>query len=90
MEAYGNKTPDTLFYLAHQISLCRISARECEGVVDEFGRAWGCERLYVADASVLPSASGVNPMITIMAICKRIGCAIIKDLAVDKQEMARM
>ena len=45
-----------------------MSAVEKEGVVDPTGRVWGTEGLYVADASVFPSASGVNPMVTNMAI----------------------
>ncbi|KAJ4204966.1 hypothetical protein NW759_014775 [Fusarium solani] len=90
MEAHGNKTPGTSFCSAHQMSSCRMSAKESEGVVDEFGKVWGCEGLYVADASVLPSASGVNPMVTIMAICERIGSVIAKDLALERQETARI
>ncbi|UPK96886.1 hypothetical protein LCI18_007821 [Fusarium solani-melongenae] len=90
MEAHGNKTPETPFCSAHQMSSCRMSAKESEGVVDEFGKVWGYEGLYVADASVLPSASGVNPMVTIMAICERIGSAIAKELALERQETARI
>ncbi|KAL6351779.1 hypothetical protein LRP88_14927 [Fusarium phalaenopsidis] len=90
MEAHGNKTPETSFCSAHQMSSCRMSAKESEGVVDEFGKVWGFEGLYVADASVLPSASGVNPMVTIMAICERIGSTIAKDLALERQETARI
>ncbi|RSL86266.1 hypothetical protein CEP51_002915 [Fusarium floridanum] len=90
MEAHGNKTPETPFCSAHQMSSCRMSTRQSEGVVDEFGKVWGCEGLYVADASVLPSASGVNPMVTIMAVCERIGEAIAKDLALERQETARI
>ncbi|KAJ4317238.1 hypothetical protein N0V84_007457 [Fusarium piperis] len=90
MEAYGNKTPDTPFCSAHQMSSCRMSSRQSDGVVDEFGKVWGCEGLYVADASVLPSASGVNPMVTIMAISERIGSAIAQELASERQETARI
>jgi len=38
------------------------------GVVDPEGRVYGVEGLYVSDASVLPGATGVNPMLTIMAV----------------------
>ncbi|EXM19432.1 Glucose-methanol-choline oxidoreductase, C-terminal [Fusarium oxysporum f. sp. vasinfectum] len=90
MEAHGNKTPDTPYGSAHQMGTCRMSTKESDGVVDEFGRVWGCENLIVADASVFPSASGVNPMVTTMAICEHIGSALAKDLATDIQERPRL
>ncbi|EED22370.1 long chain fatty alcohol oxidase, putative [Talaromyces stipitatus ATCC 10500] len=53
---------------AHQMGTCRMSNSPKNGVVDPDGQVWGTEGLYVADASVFPSASGVNPMVTNMAI----------------------
>lgn len=38
------------------------------GVVDPEGRVYGVEGLVVADGSVLPGATGVNPMVSIMAV----------------------
>jgi choline dehydrogenase-like flavoprotein len=57
-----------------------MSASRDEGVVDEKGRVWDTENLYVADGSVFPSASGVNPMITIMAIADWISRGVDTDL----------
>ena len=59
---------------------CRMSARAADGVVDPRGRVWGATDLYVADASVFPSASGVNPMITNMAIADWITQGVDRDL----------
>lgn len=53
---------------AHQMGTCRMSSSPKQGVVDPDGQVWDTEGLYVADASVFPSASGVNPMVTNMAI----------------------
>ena len=41
-------------------------------VVDPEGQVWGTKGLYVVDASIFPSASGVNPMITNMGIADHI------------------
>lgn len=70
---------------AHQMGTCRMSASEEDGAVDPFGKVWATEGLYVADSSVFPSASGVNPMITVMAIADRIARAVDRDLKGQKQ-----
>jgi long-chain-alcohol oxidase len=44
------------------------------------GALWGTTSLYVADASVFPTASGVNPMITTMATSHSIAQFIDQDL----------
>jgi len=76
----GFASPESLFVSAHQMGTCRMSAREKEGVVDPSGRVWGTRGLYVTDASVFPSASGVNPMVTNMAISDWISRGVARDL----------
>jgi choline dehydrogenase-like flavoprotein len=65
---------------AHQMGSNRMSSREEDGVVDSKGRVWGVEDLYVADASVLPSATGVNPMVSVMAVCDWIGHGMVEEM----------
>ena len=57
-----------LFASAHQMGTCRMGPSPKSSVVDPNCQVWGTENLYVIDASVFPSASGVNPMVTNMAI----------------------
>jgi choline dehydrogenase-like flavoprotein len=68
VEAVGNAPPMSVFACAHQMGSNRMSATPGAGVVDPNGRVWESEGLYVVDASVFPSASGVNPMVTNLAI----------------------
>lgn len=65
---------------AHQMGTCSMGRSARDGVVDPRGRVWGVgDGLYVADASVFPSASGVNPMVTTMAIAEWVSTEIIKE-----------
>lgn len=57
-----------LFASAHQMGTCRMGKSPKSSVVDPDCQVWGTDGLYVVDASVFPSASGVNPMVTNMAI----------------------
>jgi choline dehydrogenase-like flavoprotein len=60
--------PDNMLASAHQMGTCRMAADPQNGVVDPEGRVWETQNVYVCDASVFPSASGVNPMVTNMGI----------------------
>lgn len=55
----------------HQMASCRMGASARTSVVDAEHRVWGIRGLYVADASVFPTSSGVNPMLTVMGIAHR-------------------
>ncbi|EXJ68355.1 uncharacterized protein A1O5_08147 [Cladophialophora psammophila CBS 110553] len=65
---------------AHQMGSCRMASSPKTGVVDANGKVFGTEGLYVADASVFPSASGVNPMISTMGIAEWIARGIVREL----------
>jgi hypothetical protein len=80
VKARGFPSPETVFVSAHQMGTCRMSALEKDGVVDPQGKVWGTAGLYITDASVFPSASGVNPMVTNMAISDYISRGIAKGM----------
>jgi choline dehydrogenase-like flavoprotein len=41
-----------------------------DSVADPDGQVWGVDGLYVTDASDMPTASGVNPMLSILALAR--------------------
>ncbi|MFN2528835.1 MAG: GMC family oxidoreductase N-terminal domain-containing protein [Candidatus Baltobacteraceae bacterium] len=65
-------------FSAHQMGTARMHRDPQKGVVDADGRVAGHSNLYVTDASVFPLASGVNPMLTIMALAHRTAARIVQ------------
>jgi hypothetical protein len=82
-----------LFASAHQMGTCRMGKTSKNSVVDPDCQVWGTDGLYVVDASVFPSASGVNPMVTNMAIADWASRNVARALGKPRSErngMARL
>ncbi len=58
-------------FSAHQMGTCPMGGSASRSVVDPHGEHWDVKNLFVADGSVFPTALGVNPMLTIMALAHR-------------------
>jgi len=55
-------------FSAHQMGTCRMGNDPRSAVCDASGEVFGVRGLFIADGSAFPASSGVNPMITIMAL----------------------
>ncbi len=64
-------------FSAHQMSTCRIGVDPATSVADPDGQVRDVRGLYVTDASAFPSAAGVNPMLTVMALARRTASRIV-------------
>ncbi|HET9111312.1 MAG TPA: GMC family oxidoreductase [Ktedonobacterales bacterium] len=74
--------PNTLpVFSAHQMGSCRLGASERTAVADPWGEVFGAKGLFIGDASGFPTASGVNPMLSIMALAHRVSQRIIAGVA---------
>ncbi|MCB0365553.1 MAG: GMC family oxidoreductase [Bdellovibrionaceae bacterium] len=69
---------------AHLMGGCRMGVDPKRSVTDPWGRVHGQRNLYVADASLFPAASEINPYLTIMALADRVAQAVRSDLG-EKQ-----
>jgi choline dehydrogenase-like flavoprotein len=67
VQQHGTRPNHVGIFCAHQLSSCRIAASAARGAINPEGESFEVRNLYVADASALPTATGVNPMLTIMA-----------------------
>jgi choline dehydrogenase-like flavoprotein len=75
--------------LSHPLGGCRIAEDGTRGVVDQYGRVFDTSTagargfhkgLFVADGSIIPTALGVNPSLTIATLALRIADQLIKEI----------
>ena len=67
-DAVGYGPGRCTFYAFHPMGSARLGASPVSAATRPDGETWEARGLYVMDGSSFPSASGVNPMITIEAI----------------------
>ena len=67
----GYVTNDMGLFSAHQMSSCRMGGKASLAAFDPEGESYEVKNLFIADASALPTATGVNPMISIMGLAHR-------------------
>ena len=77
-EFLGKKA--TARQLYHSTGGCRMGEDKATSVVDPECRVHEVENLYIADGSVFPTGSGVNPTLTLQANALRIGQHIAKNV----------
>ncbi|MGH2606919.1 MAG: GMC family oxidoreductase N-terminal domain-containing protein, partial [Anaerolineales bacterium] len=81
VDRVGYGPNQTVYFSWHQMGTCRMGSSRATSVVGETGEAYTVKDLYVADGSLFPSASGVNPMITIAALAHHVAGAIEASLS---------
>ncbi len=65
-----------LAFSAHQMGSCRIGSDPEASVAGPWGELHDIPGVWIGDASALPTAPGVNPMLTTMALARRTAHAI--------------
>jgi len=94
-DVFGRFKVDSIT-LSHPLGGCRMAEDVEHGVVDEHGRVFDKRKrdqeqrfydgLYIADGSVIPTALGVNPSLTISALALRIADKIADELEATAAE----
>jgi choline dehydrogenase-like flavoprotein len=64
-------------FSAHQMGSCRLGVDPQTSVANPWGRLHDVPGVWIGDASAFPTASGTNPMLTIMALARRTAGAIL-------------
>ena len=76
LNAQAIQPRDFLLFSAHQMGTCRMGTDPQTSVAGPCGELHDTPGVWIGDASAFPSASGTNPMITIMALARRTAHAI--------------
>lgn len=76
MDAAGWESGRLALFSFHIMGTARLGSSRRNSVTNPDGESWEARNLYVMDGSSFPSASGVNPMISIEAIAHRNASAL--------------
>jgi len=76
MDAAGWDNGRLALFSFHIMGTARLGSSPQTSALNPQGQTWEVKHLYVMDASCFPSASGVNPMITVEAIAHRNACTL--------------
>jgi choline dehydrogenase-like flavoprotein len=71
IKRHGLEANRIMMFSAHQMGTCRMGAHSITSVTNEHQQVHGVKGLFVCDSSVFPTACGVNPMLSIMALAHK-------------------
>jgi choline dehydrogenase-like flavoprotein len=63
---------DAMADAAHHMGTTRMGSSNRDGAVDKNCKVFGIANLYVAGSSVFPTGGNANPMLTILALSRRL------------------
>lgn len=69
---------------AHLMGGCRMGDSPEKGLCNSWGKLYGDDNIYIADGSLFPGCSEVNPYLTIMALADRVAEGVKRDLNAQK------
>ena len=75
------KKEQTEYFTPHLMGTCRMGGKAQDSVVDLEGQLWDLPGCFVADASVFPTAIGVNPQVTVMAMATLVASKLANRLS---------
>ena len=80
VDAIGYGSNQTSYFSFHQMGSARMGSDPQTSVVDQNNQVHGVDGLYVMDGSCFPTASGVNPMLSIGSIAHRAASMLANEL----------
>lgn len=81
VDALGYKTNQMRYVSFHQMGSARAGSDPKTSVVDRWNECHDTPGVFVMDGSMFPTASGVNPMLTICAVAHRAATHLASELS---------
>lgn len=75
---------------AHQMGSCKMAVSPDKGPVSPNGSLFECPNVFVSDASIFPTALGINPMMTVEAMSHMISRDVMKYLKVKPDRLVAL